>query len=483
VRAFKDIIVKLDAERDHYRRLQLLEELNQALESVRSVEERKYLKSLLYHPDWYIRREVAFLIDRYGVPLDESERFQFAYALQNFQYLADRMTDERARSLLFQACEDASPKIRALASEYIQLDDCKTLYEEALLHYACGDYLALLELGCTTEGKDAVVAVLKKGLNQEGNPNYHRRQCAFCLEQLKAISSAESVIHELLSAGENASETSSDQVTPMPHWSPLEQLLYTLNQQGVRVDGKRLYPRIEIGSVTGRITYKQPPLQTWPKEVRWQRIQADPGKLLLRLDYRCMEPRVMLHFLVEAFLISLDEIPDEDIYLAVNPENREAGKRWLNTLINGGMVSNRGALNVFQRRLIEAVQEFRQELINRASRLGFVETLGGRRIPLPENETNVSGKIMNRLIQGSASDIFNSAVARLYLRFVEGMEPARIIFLLFDEVWIEVDPKAVKTVQEIAQEILQTVPQEMGLLLPLPVRCSFSNPMQNQENP
>ena len=477
----KDIIVKLDAERDHYRRLQLLEELNHILEKPHSVAERKYLKTLLYHPDWYIRREVAFLIDRYGIPLDETERYQYAYALQNFHYLSDRKTDEQARRLLFQACTDASPKIRAQAAEHLHMDDCRSIQEEALLHYACGDYLALLELACTTEGKDAVVSVLQMGLNQEGNPNYHRRQCAICLEQLKAISSAEVIIQKLLSDQENENPVSSDPITPVSHLSPLEQLIYALNQQGVRVNGTRIYPRIEIGSITGRIIYKQPPLQTWPREARLRRIQAEPGKWLLRFDYQCMEPRLLLHFLVNAFLISLEDIPTDDIYLAVNPEDRETGKRWLNTLINGGMVSGRGTWNEFQRQLLEAIQEFRQDLINRASRLGYVETLMGRHIPLPQNETNIAGKIMNRLIQGSASDVFNTAVARIYLRFVEGMEPAKIVFLLFDEVWIEVEPEASQTVQELVLEMLQTIPQEMGVLLPMPVRCWVSKPLQNSE--
>ncbi len=470
----KDLLLQLEQEKSHANRLQLLAELEERLEQQSNPQDRKHIKALLYHRDWYIRREAAFLIDRLGVALDDDERFQFAYALQNFPYLVAHKSHPAARRLLFQACRDAAPKIRIAASGFLTPEDCMTLEEEALWHYASGDYVALLELGCTAEGKEVVLALLREGLHQEENPNYHRRQCAFCLEQLKAISNAESVIQALLSGPDEVQEEPS--TSPPPHLSPVEQLIQALNQQGIRVDGRRVYPRIEIGSVTGRITYKQPPIQTWSKQERMRRIVPEPGRLRIRFDYECMEPRIFLHFLLDSFWISLEDIPEGDLYLAVHPQDRDQGKRWLNAVINGAGASYREALNPFQAKLLEAAQEFRQELYIQAQKQGYIQTLGGRPIPLPQTGANLAGRCMNRLIQGSASDIFNTAVAHLYLHFVEAMEPARISLLLFDEVWIEVEPKALSAVQDYVRRQLERVPAEMGLLLPLNVRSEVIDP-------
>lgn len=466
----EEIIYHIEAAKTHGERLKWLDALEQRLRESTSAAERKFVISLLYHRDWYIRREVAFLVDRYGISLSEQERLQFAFALQNFAYLTVRINEPAARELLFNACLDPAPKIRAGVVAHITQEDCLTVGEEVRLHYAASDYQTLIELGCSERYREAVVDVLMQGMHQEDNPAYHRRQCAFCLEQLKAVDDAQSVIANLLQDVEATAPAAPSEKTVPPHLSKLDFLLHTLRQQGPLLDGKQVYPTVEVGAVTGRITYKNPPLQTLPPAERYRRLQPSAGHRFLISDYVAMEPTVLMHFLVSEFLLSLTDLPAEDIYLAIDPTDRQAGKAWLNAVINGAGRRYRKRLNRFQEKMWEAIQEFRQELFRNSQENGYVETIAGRHIPLPENEPNRLGKIMNRLIQGSAADLFNTAVAELQLRFVEELLPARVSFVLFDEVWIEVANEAFETIAAIAIEALQTIPRRMGLQVALHVR-------------
>ena len=77
---------------------------------------------------------------------------------------------------------------------------------------------------------------------------------------------------------------------------------------------------------------------------------------------------------------------------------------------------------------------------------------------------------MNRLIQGSASDIFNNAVADLHQWFVEEMLPAKVYFLLFDEVWVSCDRRQVENLKVKIKQRLEEVNQKYSLFVPLKVR-------------
>ncbi len=468
---FDRIIYQIEQTTEHEQQLALLAELEQALME-EDASRRRLVKSLLYHRNWYIRREAAFLVDRFGIPLNAREQLQFAYALQNFTFLRKRMEegDADARQLLFSACGDAAPRFRTRVLAYLRLEDCRTPREEVWLHYAAGDYVTLMELGSASDYREAVISVLQHGLHQPDNPTYHRKQCAFALEQIRAMDNAREAIEEILADdSRRAADFSGEEQTPLPPPSlnPLEQMLHALRQQGVYVDGRRLFPEVQVGTVTGRITYKNPPLQTWSKEERQQRIQPFPGEVLLQFDYQCIEPRILLHFLLQRFLISTEDIPEGDIYLAISPSNRGAGKEWLNAVINGGGYRYHQNLNPLQQRLWEAIRELRVEFTEEAEREGAVVIPGGRRIPLPEGERNRSGRIMNRYIQGTASEVLNTAAIQLYLQFVQEMLPARVYFLLFDEIWVSCAPEVQATVSQMCRQEMERAGQELGLLVPL----------------
>ena len=475
---FEKLIYQIEKAEEEQQQLELLARLEEMLEAEPRPAQVKRLKSLLYHRHWYIRREVAFLVDRFGVPLNDEEQLRYHYALQQFDYLVElspRLPE--ARKLLFLACSDPSPRFRSRALGYLPLSECKTANEKALRTYAGGDYRQLVEMGSDQELRPAVLKVLQQGLQPQANPLYHRKQCAFALEQLQAMDNAGEFIAGLLEQKEDELPVTPPATPTDTHLSsPFELFLRRLQQQGLIIDGQPSYPEIHLGSATNRVTYRNPGLQTWSKAERLRRIQPQPGFCLLRFDYRTIEPTLLLNFLLQRFIISLADIPPGDIYRAIDPQDRAQGKVWLNAVINGGGRRFRRSLNPLQLLLLQAIDELRQELLQEAWRTGSVETIAGNRLPLDKTETNLGGKAVNRLVQGSASDVFNRAVFSLFVFFQKQNLPARVCFLLFDEVWIEAPPEHVAELAPRIIEKLETVNRKYALLLPLKVR--FENEVQ-----
>jgi len=479
----EDIIFEIETATDHQKRLELLENLEAALEQAPQPRNYRPLISLLYHRDWYIRREAAFLIDRYGVKLKAAERLYFEYALQHFRLLKEKMESEPiARELLFRACKDPSERFRSRVTGFLTLSDCRTVEETALFFYAEGNYQALVELGCDPDFREAVISILTGGMEPENNSVYHRKQCAYALEQLQALENTPEVIAGIIRSREepdNDGKGGAGIPEPLP-LSPLEKMLRDLQQQGIRFDGKMVYPTIQIGSITNRITYREPGLQTLPKAERERRIQPPPGHILLSCDYIAMEPTLLLHFLLQRFLLNLEEIPFAwqgpaagDIYQAIDPADRQRAKTWLNAVINGGGSRFAGNLNPFQMKLWEAIRELRQELLQTVIETGAVETIAGNRIVLEQTESNLGGKAVNRFIQGSASDVFNHAVLTLHRRLITDGLPARVYFLVYDEVWVETAPQAEENVSELIRTTLEAVNEHFTLLMPLRVRMTI----------
>ncbi len=468
------LIFKLESATDHRQRLHLLSELEKTLERNHGAAEQKYIKTLLYHRDWYIRREAAFLIDRYGIALNPSERWQHLIALQQFEEAAAEGRRQReALEMLFEVCRDPLPRIRCRAGAVLTNADCRVPLHRALLLYAAGDYPALVELAAREGFRDAVIKLLKEGTGERSNPDYHRRQCAFCLEQLDAMDNAGEFLRTILqkNRAENRNGGPETDEAPVFHASPLKNLLETLNARGIMVDGSRVFPEIRVGAVTGRVTYRQPPLQTWPESERLHRIQPRTNHMLVGFDYRAIEPVVLLNFLLNRLLLSLEDIPDGDIYSCLNAADRNEAKTWLNAVINGGGRKYRSNLSPRQEKWLDAIQELRAELTAEARREGGVRTIGGREIPLHKNESNLPGKAMNRLIQGSAADIFHYAVLQLAQRLREEHNAWSVYFLLFDEVWLDGPPPLSREMFAEMTRCLLSPNDYYSLIRPLNIRA------------
>ncbi|MFZ0390378.1 MAG: DNA polymerase [Calditrichia bacterium] len=455
---------------DSSRRLQLLERLRKTLLQKKSAVDGREFKKLLCHHHWYIRREAAFLIDEFGISLSATDMFLFHYALADFETLYRRMDEHKLiRKLLFSACRDASPKIRSRALAVLSFSDCRLPAEEVLLHFASGDFCALVELAGEPDYRRMVVRLLKLEKENIHQASYIRRQCAFALENLNEMESAHRFAAGLLKSDPPVSTGGREMDTVTV--DPPGKLLLQLNSRGIRVNGRQLYPKIEIGSKTGRITYKEPPLQNWPKSEREKQIQPPAGYEMYALDFVAFEPHFLLHFLLAEFYLSMEKIPAGDLYSVLCPKDRQAGKDWLLRLINGGNAGDLPAGSTFSRRILQAVKEWRQQVFMEVHKRHFIETLTGRTIPVLPDEVNWGGKACNRIIQGSASDFFIKLLLQIQEAVEENHWPLSIVFLLHDEIWLAVLPEsAAKLIHTEIPELVRITGRQCGLLLELPFR-------------
>ena len=462
----KDRIKKIQQEKDFERKFQLFQEVSLELSSG-GKEKAAQIKPLLTDISAQIRRETAFLLDYWGVELNEEESFQFLLAIQDVEALkslADH--NQKARDVLLAGMQDRNLRLREKILRVFHLSDCRTEQEKALYFYCRGDYTALIQICQKDDMLEWVVNLLNRGILPEFNTPYHRRQCAMTLKQLGFLA------EEQVPRAQKRSRTAL--VEPAPpaielNPSPLQQFLDRLNQKGLCVDGEIMYPTIHQVGTTNRITYKHPGVQGWSKQKRLEKITPPEGMVLYSFDFKEIEPRLLLNFLVQNFWLSIDDVHVDDVYRLFDSEDRNRGKRFLNAVINGAVPTyfpqEEKAAKIF-----DAIQEFRMELVEEVRGFGYVETLAGNHLYVSPDEENFNGKVMNRLVQGSASDFFNDAVVSLQAYLDLEQKPAEIILLLFDEVWVAVEKGKEKQLSSEIQDFLNQMAARWHLPLKIDVR-------------
>jgi hypothetical protein len=244
-----------------------------------------------------------------------------------------------------------------------------------------------------------------------------------------------------------------------------EPFLAQLAARGIRLDGELVHPRIGVGTCTGRVTYTAPPLQGIPKADRPARLTpVTPVRRFVRADYGQIEPRILLAILHGRGMITWG--PGEDLYrtLCGDTIDRDSAKAAVNKMINGGRPPEgaTGRLAEF----IRAAHAYRGELARLAAAEGLVRTLTGRAIPLPADEENHAGKAVNRMVQGSAADVFNAAALRVARAIESEGLPAAVAFLLFDELWVEADPAALACTAALVSREMEAAALAVGVAVP-----------------
>ena len=251
---------------------------------------------------------------------------------------------------------------------------------------------------------------------------------------------------------------------------------------------------------TGRLSSTDPNLQNIPirtdegRRIR-QAFIAPRGHLLLAADYSQIELRIMAHLsgdkrLTEAFA------EGEDIHRStaaevfgvalkdVDSEQRRAAKA-----INFGLIYGMSAFGLAKQLGIprHAAQEYVdlyfdrypgvKEYMDRTRRLahdqGYVETLFGRRLYLPEIESRNAQRrqyaertAINAPMQGTAADIIKLAMIEVDRWIRESAEPVKMIMQVHDELVFEVEQKRVQT---IMPEIIRCMTAAATLTVPLVV--------------
>jgi DNA polymerase-1 len=253
-------------------------------------------------------------------------------------------------------------------------------------------------------------------------------------------------------------------------------------------------------AATGRLSSTDPNLQNIPirtpegRRIR-QAFIAPPDHLLLAADYSQIELRIMAHLSGDAGLMSAFA-GDEDIHRAtaaevfglsleeVTPDIRRAAKAINFGLMYGmsafGLARQLGVPRGEAQKYVDlyferypGVKAFMDKIREQARQQGYVETLFGRRLYLPEiNDRNAQRRqyaersAINAPMQGTAADIIKTAMIRVHEWLVEDAVPARMIMQVHDELVFEVAAGDVDWVQE---KIVSLMCGSASLALPLKV--------------
>ena len=241
-------------------------------------------------------------------------------------------------------------------------------------------------------------------------------------------------------------------------------------------------------TATGRLSSSDPNLQNIPiRTAEGRRIRqafiAPKGFQILAADYSQIELRIMAHNsqdpgLLDAFQAGLDihqataaEIFAVDLQ-SVSAEQRRSAKAINFGLIYGmsafGLTRQLGITRVDAQEYIELyfarypkVKEYMDAIRNQARESGFVETVFGRRLYLPDIDSRnyqrrqyAERSAINAPMQGTAADIIKKAMIDLEQRLVAESINAKIIMQVHDELVLEVEDSSVGAVSEFVTEAM-----------------------------
>jgi DNA polymerase-1 len=244
-------------------------------------------------------------------------------------------------------------------------------------------------------------------------------------------------------------------------------------------------------AITGRLASNEPNLQNIPvKNAEGRRIReafvAAPGHVLVSADYSQIELRIMAHIsgdeaMLRAFAAG------EDIHRAtasevfgVPPEEVQSEQRRYAKVINFGLIYGMSAFGLAQNLGIErgaasnyieryfsrfaGVKQYMDETRLQAKARGYVETVFGRRLWLPEiNSPNgprragAERAAINAPMQGTAADLIKLAMIAVQDWLEQDKLGTRMIMQVHDELVLEVPEAELELVKAKLPELMAGV--------------------------
>jgi DNA polymerase I len=227
----------------------------------------------------------------------------------------------------------------------------------------------------------------------------------------------------------------------------------------------------QTATATGRLSSTNPNLQNIPIRTEEGRpirscFVAPRGHRLLSADYNQIELRILAHIAGEDALREIFA-RGEDIHAATaaevlgsDPKNITPGERSKAKMVNYGIAYGLSAYGLADRLNIEqdeaasyidryferfpAVKRYIEETIEFAREKGYVETLLGRRRPIPElrsgrPQVRSQGErlAVNMPIQGTSADIIKIAMVRAHRALAESDLETRLVLQIHDELLFE----------------------------------------------
>ncbi|HWT28019.1 MAG TPA: DNA polymerase I [Methylophilaceae bacterium] len=242
---------------------------------------------------------------------------------------------------------------------------------------------------------------------------------------------------------------------------------------------------------TGRLSSNEPNLQNIPvRTAEGRRIReafiAPPGSVIVSADYSQIELRIMAHFSKDAGLLQAFAA-GEDIHRATASEifgvEREAvssEQRRYAKVINFGLIYGMSAFGLAQNLNIErsaaasyieryfarypGVKDYMQDTRETAKQQGYVETLFGRRLWVPEiNSPNgmrragAERAAINAPMQGTAADLIKLAMIAVQGWLEKESLQSKLIMQVHDELVLEVPETELEMVKTRLPQLMQGV--------------------------
>jgi DNA polymerase I len=239
-------------------------------------------------------------------------------------------------------------------------------------------------------------------------------------------------------------------------------------------------------AATGRLSSTDPNLQNIPvrtpegRRIR-QAFIAPPGHVLMAADYSQIELRIMAHLSGDESLLKAFA-EDRDIHQAtaaevfgLDPAAVTADQRRAAKAINFGLIYGMSAFGLARQLGIErgaaqqyvdlyferypGVKRYMDDTRAMAREQGFVETVFGRRLYLPDIRSRnqalrqyAERSAINAPMQGTAADIIKRAMIEVHAWLAGGGTGARLVMQVHDELVLEVAENAVEPVERGLRE-------------------------------
>ncbi len=253
-------------------------------------------------------------------------------------------------------------------------------------------------------------------------------------------------------------------------------------------------------AATGRLSSTDPNLQNIPirtgegRRIR-QAFIAPPGRSLVAADYSQIELRIMAHLSGDASLLRAFA-DDRDVHQATAAEvfstplgEVSADQRRSAKAINFGLMYGMSAFGLARQLSITrgdaqkymdlyferypGVKRYMEETRRQARESGFVETVFGRRLYLPEIQSRNAAlrqyaerSAINAPMQGTAADIIKRAMIEVDAWLQSSRMPAQLIMQVHDELVLEVANEAVEA---IVSQLREHMVRAANLTVPLKV--------------
>lgn len=259
-------------------------------------------------------------------------------------------------------------------------------------------------------------------------------------------------------------------------------------------------------AVTGRLASNEPNLQNIPiRTAEGRRIReafiAGPGNVIVSADYSQIELRIMAHISGDAMLLRAFA-EGEDIHRAtaagifgVAPADVSSEQRRYAKVINFGLIYGMSAFGLaanlgversaaqmyidkyFQR--FSGVAQYMAETRIQAKAHGYVETVFGRRLWLPEiNSPNgprrqgAERAAINAPMQGTAADLIKLSMIAVQDWLEQAKLQARMVMQVHDELVLEVPQAELEQVRHKLPQLMGSVAQ---LKVPLTAEVGIGN--------